>query len=98
MPIRIDAEVICDRCGAKARCTLDAHVLHEHGFTVGAAIRGRPDWFFKDRGVTQSQHVAEPKIACSAECMTALAQDKPYGGDWKACQPDDVIGIEDVAP
>jgi hypothetical protein len=91
MPIRIDAEVICDRCAAKARCTLDVQTLKTKAdfWAVGKAIRGLPNWYYM---------VDYANVACSAECVAVLARDKMYGGDWKPCQADDVIGIEDVDP
>ena len=77
MPIHLNAEVICNHCGAKAACTLDADELRSTKFGyIGDAIRGLPGWYYKH------QHA---NVACSEECMKFLAQDTRYVGQWKPC-------------
>jgi hypothetical protein len=77
VPIRIPAEVICNRCGAKASCVLDADELRSTKFwCVGNAIRHLPGWYYKD------QHT---DVACSEECMKILAEDKRFVGRWNPC-------------
>jgi hypothetical protein len=85
MTIRIDAEVSCNRCGTKARCTLDADDLRSRRFsTAGAAIRGLPNWHYKDYDGGNPA-----RLACSEACMKVLAAEYDgYAGSWKPCLPE----------
>jgi hypothetical protein len=74
MPVRFDAEVICDRCGKRARCTVDANEMWGN-HVAGSSLHGLSGWYHR-----------ENEMACSEACMTILKQDTRYGGHWKACK------------
>jgi len=90
MPIRLDAEAICQGCGAKARCTFDVDLLMSKTISSpGGAMYGLPDWYYKhtDSGLLVSRpNVTCLNLACSEKCMKALAKESSnLAGEWKRC-------------
>jgi hypothetical protein len=90
MPIQIDAEATCHNCGAKARCTIDADLFISKRFaSPGGAIRGLPDWFYKEGNQSLA---CTDNLACSQKCAAALTKTSTHGGEWKHCGAHAPIG------
>jgi len=84
MPIRVEGEAICCRCGAKAPCAVDLDVImHRSVSGPGGAVFGLPDWFHKEG---PGNLAGENNLACSEKCMKILAEDARHRGEWKHCR------------